>query len=196
MKNFKQIISTGIFVLCLLLATNVIASNYLEEAKQYYEKGEYNAAIIQFKNHLKENPKDVTARFLLGTSYFKTGHIVQADKEISRAYQLDNNNEDVVLGYAQLLLVKKKFNETLQMLDRQFSVAEKENQRQIYRGYAFLGLNQLADAKQIFSELMGKQENIQIYNGLAKLAILENEYDEAKKWLNRSIEKDRNNLLN
>ena len=194
MKNFKQIIVTGIFTSCLVFAANSLASSYVDDAKNYFEKGKYNAAIIQLKNHLKESPEDASARYLLAKSYLKEGNVTLADKEISRAYQLDGNSNEITLTYAQILLLNRKFKEVNELLDRKFSVPEMETQRQIYRASAFIGQNQLADAKQILTRLVNQYENIQVYNGLAKIAVLEKENSLAEKWLEKALIIDPDNF--
>lgn len=85
MKYIKRIILTGIFTICIIFAASSSASNYVEDARKYIEKGEYNTAIIQLKNHLKEVPEDAQARFLLGQTYQKSGNYSGAYKEFEKA---------------------------------------------------------------------------------------------------------------
>lgn len=194
MNNYKQIVMTALFTICLLFAVNCLASNYIEDAEQYYKKGEFKAAIIQLKNQLKEKPQDAQARLFLGKIHLTMGNFKQADKEISRAYQLDQSSDDIVLTYAELLLTQRKYKKLNEILNNKFSDPEKENQRQIYNAYAYLGRNQLGEAKHILSDLMKKEEgNVQVYNGLAMLALVEKDYDEVRKWLNESIKKEPEN---
>ena len=194
MKTLKNIMLTGILTSCVTFASVSWAANYMEDAEKFFEKGEYKAAIIQLKNQLKENPEDFSARFLLGKSYLETGDVVQADKEISRAYQLNSSNEEFVITYAQLLLLQRKFKRVHEILDKKFSDPEKENQRLIYIAYAYLGENQLADAKQIFSGMENQNQNIQVLNGLVKIAILEKEMDLAEQLLDSSLKIEPENV--
>ena len=135
-----------------------------------------------------------SARVLLGTSYLKTGNVIQAEKEINRAYQLNPENEEIALTYAKVLLLQRKFNKVNNILVEKQSDSEREKQRLIYKAYAFMGLNQLADAKQFFSGLLGQGDNVQVYNGLAKLALFEKEYDVAEKWLEKAQKIDPENV--
>ena len=46
----KTVITKLILIASVLLASNVLSADYLNDAKQYLEKGDYQAAMIQLKN--------------------------------------------------------------------------------------------------------------------------------------------------
>src|SRR4051812_28940866 len=52
----------------------------LAEAKQYQQKGDRKAALIQLKNAVANSPEDGEARLALGTLYLEMGDILSADK--------------------------------------------------------------------------------------------------------------------
>ena len=64
------------------------AQKLMSDARQYQQKGDDKAAIIQLKNVLQKNPDDAEARYLLGTIYNKTGDLQSAEKELRRALSL------------------------------------------------------------------------------------------------------------
>lgn len=103
----RVVAATGlVFHVSLAAATSV--NEYLEDAGDYLAKGEVNAAIIQYKNALKQAPKNAEARFLLGEAYLLKGDPQGAEKELSRAKRLgyDANKVMVPLARAYLMLGK------------------------------------------------------------------------------------------
>ena len=183
----KRIFLALVVCVTIFFSGSVFSDDYMNEAKQYISEGKHKSAIIQLKNLLKEDPKNAQARLLLGQSYLEIGSINQADKEINKAYQLNNANEDILLAYTQLLLMKRKFEQVNNILNKTFSDPEKEYQRQIQKANALLGLNQLADAKEIFLTLTEQQDDVQAFVGLAKIAIMEKEMDDANLLLDKAL---------
>ena len=57
-------------------------------AKEYLAKNDRNAAIIQLKNALQENPNLGEARLLLGRSQLQVGDVAAAEKELRKALEL------------------------------------------------------------------------------------------------------------
>ena len=56
------------------------SEEFVAEAETYLEKGEVNAAIIQLKNALQENPDNARARLLLGLTYVNLNQGAAAGK--------------------------------------------------------------------------------------------------------------------
>lgn len=191
MENLKKITIT-LLIVNILLSSNSFAGKYSDEAKEYFEKGEYRTAIIQLKNHLKQMPKDAEARFLLGKSYLKMGEFKQADKELSRAYQLDPENQEIILVYAEILLYQKNYLKFYDVLNIKFIDTEKKIQSRILKAYALLGQNKLKEAKQAFSDLVNQSDNIAVYTGLAKIALIAKQPEKAMQWINKSLSMDMN----
>jgi len=95
-------------VLCLLWSLTAFAadsSEYLRDARTYFDKGEVNAAVIQLKNALLADPASTEARLLLGKVYLKQQDGLSAEKELRRAQQLGASREAVLvpLGHALLM---------------------------------------------------------------------------------------------
>ena len=63
--SIKAIVSISVLVFSGAISAETVA-DYLHDAKEYYQKGEIKAAVIQLKNALKESPNNGEARLLLG----------------------------------------------------------------------------------------------------------------------------------
>ena len=81
---------------------------YVESARAYIDKSDYSAAVIELKNAIEQNGTHAEARWLLGSVYFEAGNFLGAEKELSRALELNFSSEKVLPLYAQALLAVEK----------------------------------------------------------------------------------------
>src|ERR1044072_2145712 len=79
--------------------------DYLRKAKELQEQGEFQSAVIQFRNALQKNPKNSEARLRLAEGYVALGQGPQAEKDLQQAKELNVDSEllKVPLGQALLL---------------------------------------------------------------------------------------------
>src|SRR5258706_13173726 len=83
-------ILTAFFLLGIIGCTRSVpdATELLRDAQRFYAEGNRNAAIIQLKNALGQDPKNVEARFLLGKSYLENGDLPAAENQLRNAIDL------------------------------------------------------------------------------------------------------------
>jgi len=164
----------------------------MDDAKKYLTKGETSAGIIQLKNHLKKYPSDAEARHLLGKTYLKTREILQAKKELGRAHKLMPENELMRMDYAGVLLILKKYHDVINLLLDIHVLPEINERRLTLLGAAYMGLNQLAEAKSIYQ--LAVSDGYATANiGLATIAMQENELDKAVLFLDKILLEDNDN---
>ena len=191
MVTVKIVFTTLILMTSVMLTSNVISADYINDAKKYYEQGEYKAAIIQLKNQLKKNPNDAEARYLLGNLYLKQYQNKAASKELDKAVKLQPDNIAYKLAYSQSLLANREFESAKSILNFN-TKGRNESIRQVYLGNANLGLNQLEKAKHHF-EFAVNNNNYEGYTGLAKIAILERNMILAEKNIKQILSKSPEN---
>lgn len=63
-----------------------------EEGKALFKQGNFNGAIVHYKNALEKDPNFVDARFNLGLAYLETGKLDQAEREFQKV-QLQNPHD-------------------------------------------------------------------------------------------------------
>lgn len=82
----------------------------LAEAKQYQQKGDMKAAVIQLKNAVAQSPEDAEARMQLAMLHLEMGDAVSADKELRKARSLgvDAGRVLPLLGKANMQLGRAK----------------------------------------------------------------------------------------
>ncbi|SFU47546.1 XrtA/PEP-CTERM system TPR-repeat protein PrsT [Pseudoduganella namucuonensis] len=83
------------------------------QAKQYKEKGDINASMIQLKNALLANPDDAEARYQLALAYVDTGNGQAAEKEVRRAIALNYAKDQAMPLLAKSLNAQNLFQKAL-----------------------------------------------------------------------------------
>ncbi len=111
MKKRIALVILGVVGWCALAFAGA-----LDEARQYFEKGNYKAAIIEAKNALQQNPSDQEARRLLGEAYLALYKGADAEKEFLRLRQLGADVEQWMVGLARAYYYQGKNEELLDSL--------------------------------------------------------------------------------
>src|SRR6266404_2764500 len=102
-----------LFILPLLLffaACNrdprVVCKKYVDNGNKYFDKGEYKAASIMYRNALKKDPRYSDAYYHLGLVDLKLGLYGEARRALVRAVETDTEkkNSDAVVKLADLYL--------------------------------------------------------------------------------------------
>jgi len=164
----------------------------LAEAKQYQQKGDTKAALIQLKNAVAKSPEDVEARLQLGTLYVETGDAVSAEKELRKAASLGAAPERVLPELARALQFQGKFKETLDELKPE--LVAKSAPLLALRGDALLAQNQQDEAKKSYEAAIALQANNgAALTGLARHALVKRDAEAAERYATEAITKDANN---
>ena len=105
-------------VAAAMLATpwQVIADGDLDGIEARLSRNEYNAAAIELKNHLLDDPADNTARLLLGEIYLRQGRGEEAKKELETAMASGADPVRAGRGLAEALLLQRKLDEAHERL--------------------------------------------------------------------------------
>ena len=105
------------FVLIMLLVFAIPAcawspeakkTRYLKRGNDYYSQEKYKEAVIEYKNVLRIDPKNIQAVEHLGYSYFALGEIEQAYRFLSKAKELDPKTLEVRLKLGTIYLLGRK----------------------------------------------------------------------------------------
>lgn len=171
----------------LLLALAVMAchgpsgpSALLAEAREFHQKGENRAAIIQLKNALQQQPNNAEARALLGAVYLEAGDPLSAEKELHKAQTLGMAAPALAPQLAKAKLMQGQFEQVLAdtaaVAGPAPSAELPAGQRfelQLLRANAYLGLGKLEPARKLFEQLRLQQPRAGApLLGLARHALL------------------------
>lgn len=201
MLNFRKNNPTGktisLLILILFIGFSLVAcgntkdtETLISEAKQYQLSGDDNAAIIQLKNALQQEPNNSEARFLIGVLYNETGDILSAEKELNRSLELGMDTNKVMPILGESLLKIGKFQ---QLLDKTSEPSELNQSSSILllRGNAQLALGMNEEAKELFEQILKKEpDSPQALIGLARYSLSQNDIDTAMRFATQAVRKN------
>ncbi len=92
------------------------ASELLTQAKQYQQKGDVKAALIQLRNAAAKEPENASVRRELGMLAYETGDLASADKELRKALSLGAPKQELLPVLAKIRLARGEVKELLDEL--------------------------------------------------------------------------------
>lgn len=198
--RYKQTITVAIISGAILFIGGVAACSktqtsqaLVSEAKQYQQKGDNKAAIIQLKNALQKNPDDSEARYLLGTIYYETGDPKSAENELRRAMSLGMSPDKVLPSLGKTLFIMGEFQKVLDET-KQVSGEKQSAEISSLRGNAYLALGKGQEAKESFElALKYKADFPDALIGLAKHSLLEKDIDSATRFSEQAVSQNPQN---
>ncbi|MGH8854430.1 MAG: XrtA/PEP-CTERM system TPR-repeat protein PrsT, partial [Telluria sp.] len=144
------------------------SASLLADAKQYQQKGDNKAALIQLKNAASKNPEDAEVRFALASLYVETGDPVSAEKEIRKAMSLGMDKARATPLLARSLLL---MGQAQQALDAS-NDAPSSPELLVTRGDAFASTGAEAKAAEAYeAALAAKPGTPSALIGLARQAM-------------------------
>ena len=191
----------GLLVLLSILVWPVsslasTAEEYLKQAEDYINKGEYNAAVIHLKNSLLLESDNAQARLMLGKAYIKMGDGASAEKEvtIARDLGLDKTEWLVPLGQAYLMLGRN--DEVLREITLEEDYpAKMRADILILQGNAYLAKRELQEADTRYTEaLQLRPDDTGVLLGKASLAVNANEPEKALALVERLLSREPANV--
>ena len=118
----------------------------LERATEFFDAANCNAAEIELKNLLRDDPGVVDARLLLAQLYLRTQKDADAEKELLRAKALGADAQRWRFELIDAYLQQGRFQSALEELDREALPADGQARGLALKGRAYPGLKQLEDA--------------------------------------------------
>lgn len=163
------------------------ADSLVSEARQYQEKGDSKAAIIQLKNALQKKSDNAEARYLLGSIYLQTDDAVSAEKELRKALEAGMPRDKVAPSLARALLMQGKFQK---LLDETKDV-HADVVLQSLQGNAYLALGKNAEARQSFENVLKISPDLpEALIGLAKYHLGGGDMENAARLSEQAVAKN------
>jgi putative PEP-CTERM system TPR-repeat lipoprotein len=178
--------------LCASMAVSFLVQaedRLLQDAQQYFDKGELNAAIIQLKNALQRDPDLAPARLLLGRSYLQQGEAASAEKELERARALGVKDDAVLPLLGRTWLLQGKTERVLDEIDGEGLSGEALADHLYLRGQAFTLRGDADQAEAHFAKALGAYpEHADSLVGQARLLLARGDREGAGERLARALE--------
>jgi putative PEP-CTERM system TPR-repeat lipoprotein len=128
------------------VADENLAGKYYEDALVAYQKQDLDAAIIELRNALQQNPNYVAAHILLGELFLQKKSLSEAEVHLNLANQLGADRSLTVKALAQLYLYQIKYNQLLKEIQPSQFNRQLQPDLHVFRGHAYLQLNQISEA--------------------------------------------------
>lgn len=165
---------------------------HIQKAKDFQNKGDLRASIIELKNALQQSPDNAEARLLLGEVYVKAQQGQDAEKELLRAQKLGGDEESIKVLLGQALLMQELYERVLKDVTPG-SRTSPQNMAKIQQlhGEAQLGLGHMEQGCGLFKQsAQTDPAYIPTYWGLARCAVATNDFDQAKALLEQALKLD------
>ena len=164
-------------------------ASLMASARQYLEKREFGAAVIQLKNVLQDAPQNAEARYLLGLALLEQGDAVSAQIELAKAVELGFSGDELQVALARAALAA---GEPARMLERfgARSLASPNAHAELRAlvGMARLAGGQASDARAAFDESLKLDPgNVTANLGAARLAAAAQDLGQAMIRVERAL---------
>ncbi|BAN36794.1 hypothetical protein SCD_n02995 [Sulfuricella denitrificans skB26] len=195
----KAALLAAIIALPVVSACDQISSStpqqHIQKAKDFLDKGDPRASIIELKNALQQNPDNAEARLLLGEIYIKAQQGKDAEKELLRAQKLGVNEESIKVLLGQALLLQESYERVLNEVTPSTLTSPKNMAKiQQLHGEAQLGLGHLEQGCELFKQSAKiDPAYVPTYWGLSRCAAATKDLDHAKALLEQALKLDAKN---
>jgi tetratricopeptide (TPR) repeat protein len=119
---------------------------YLDSGNSYFERGDYAAAIIEYRNAIQVDATFGPARKQLSQSYARTGNTQGALEEMVRAADLLPDDFEVQVEAGNLLLAARRPEDALARAQAALKLRPESVDALVLRGNALAGLSSFDDA--------------------------------------------------
>lgn len=186
-------------LLCALFAVlggcrtdpKVRAHKYFQSGFQYYQKGLYDEAAIQFGNALQIEPNDFDAHYYMGLSSIRLQRVQRAYRELTRAVELQPASVPAHLALGDLLIAGNRPLEAQQQLEAARKVEPQNPQVLMELGKCALVQKDYATAASDFDQTLQLSSNnasLWLMKGLVHIG--QKQMADAAKDFQKAIELD------
>lgn len=162
-----------------------------EDALSRAADGDFSGAVIQLKNLLQQEPRDLPARIALGRYQLRTGQPQAAEKELQRALALGADKSQVLPVLGNALLMQRKYEELLQTLAEVGPGLDQRFEILLLRARALLELGRLpAAGEQFEAARLAAPTHTEPLVGLAQVALAKGKGEDAIRHVDSALSID------
>lgn len=187
---------------CLLFITPILGgcdgpspearkANHRERAASYFEKGQYQEALIEYRNVTQIDPQDADAHYRSALTYLKLGgmsNIQGAFAELSRTVELDKTNRDAQLKLGELYFLGNEHKKAREQADIVLVSAPDDTEGLILRGRSLINEKRYQEGiVELKKAIELDPKNIQTRIDLARAYFAANDRDAAEKVLRQAL---------
>lgn len=167
------------------------SEKYVREAKEFLDKGDGNAAVIQLKNALQSDPGNIGARQMLGEIYLRVGNGPSAEKEFQAAIRRGAKDTRLKILLARAYLLQGKNQEAIDEIPADITDEKVRPDALIVRGQALLGLRQFEKAREMLQEADRlKPDDVRAKIGLAQSFVSEGKIADGEAQIDDALKRN------
>lgn len=177
---------------------NQTPAQHVANAEQLIENSELDAAAIELRNALKENPGFVEARILLGKVALELGDGATAEKELGRALDLGLAQAEAQHLIARAIVLQGEFDRLLEETSQLAPGISPQNVALIMslRGQAHLMNSEFEQASENFqAALETDPTSVEALVGMSTLNGIQNDIEASREWATRALDADNSSPL-
>jgi putative PEP-CTERM system TPR-repeat lipoprotein len=168
------------------------AEELLARAREFRDRSEIPAALIEAKNAVREAPERADARLLLAELYLETGDGASAEKELRKAAELGVDAGAVKVKLARAVYLQGRYQELVDEAVREAAAGEgssgltpvQEAELAALRGHAYLGLGRLDPAELLYDRALAlRADEPEALVGKARVAVARGQPEQARPHL-------------
>ncbi len=198
----RHVLSTSLLLLALAVVTGCSRNpeaakrKYLERGDTYFQQQKYDAALIEYRNAVQQDPRFGEARFKLAQTYYKRGDAPNAVSEAVRAADLLPDRVDAQMQAARFLILARKFADARARAEHVLQLDPTHIQAQIALGNALAGLQDLEGAiAQIEEAVRLDPDRSTSYTSLGTLQAAHGDLPAAEQAFRKAISRDQKSVL-
>ena len=167
--------------------------DFLESAITLFNKKDYRGAIIQIRNALQQDPRNLSARVLFGRALLRLGDGAAAERQLWTARNAGADEALVIVPLGQALMLQRKYKLLLDEIRIGNRLPHVEAEIRFMRGQAHLERNDLGPAeKELAVALKLAPNDGKVLLGLARLRHIDGKIDQAHELIERALKADPN----
>ncbi len=165
--------------------------DHVQQAKQFQERNQWRAAIIELKNALQKNPQNLEARQLLGMIYLDVGEGEQAEKELRRAAEAGSSKGQFSAFIARAMLMQRQHEKLLaEFSPPRFDDRDGSPELWGVRAEAWAGLGKFESAQAAIAQAISQDPvPVPVMLSAARVALTRGVAAEAHDWVRRAQER-------
>jgi tetratricopeptide (TPR) repeat protein len=166
-------------------------AKHRERAATYLEKGQYQEAIIEYRNVAQLDLKDADAHYRLALAYLKLGgltNLQQAFAELSRTVELDKTNYDAQLKLGELYLLSNEPKKAREQADIVLVSTPQNTEGLLLRGRSLINEQHYPEGMEELKKAIDLDpKNMRTYIELARAYMLSKDPESADAVLKQAL---------
>ncbi|MBP9113740.1 MAG: tetratricopeptide repeat protein, partial [Polyangiaceae bacterium] len=162
-------------------------------------QGSFDIALQHYRSAVEKDPNDPTSHFKLATMFRKTRKNDEALQELEKVEKIDKEFPGLVVERGLLFEATGKTDKAIEQFKAALQKAPDDLDLQLRIGYAYIAVNQPAEAETLLRKVLEKrQDSAQANHALGRALLVQGDahVSEALRYLKRAVELDPNRAEN